>query len=289
MLFTPCLLLYQLYMTILKLLKTTFRWSKLTCCSLLVCSCDLFDYHPYDTKMDGAHDINAHNIEQIEKQCAGHKTIRFVQISDTQRWYDETRDAVRSINARDDIDFVVHCGDVSDFGVTSEFEVQRDILQKLDVPYVVLLGNHDCLGTGPDVYRYIFGKPDFTFDAGDTHFVCLNTNAYEYDYSTPIPDFTFIQKDQDNLKSDIKRTVIAMHAQPFSDQFNNNTAKAFEYSINKYPGLAFCICGHGHSMQVNDLFGDGILYYECSAAKNRKYVIFTLKEDGSYDTEEVQY
>ena len=269
--------------------KNNFHAPILACCSLLVCSCDLFDYHPYDTKIDGAHNLTAYNVERIETLCAGRDSVRFVLISDTQRWYDETRDAVRSINARGDIDFVIHCGDVSDFGVTDEFEVQRDILQKLQMPYVVLLGNHDCLGSGADAYRYIFGNPDFSFDAGNTHFVCLNTNAFEYDYATPIPDFTFIQNDQDKLTSSTKRTVVAMHAQPLSDQFNNNVAKSFDYTIKKYPGLAFCICGHGHSMQVNDLFDNGVLYYECSAAKNRKYLVFTLKRDGGYSYEEVNY
>ena len=34
---------------------------------------------------------------------------------------------------------------MSDFGVTDEFLWQRDIMNKLRVPYVALIGNHDCL------------------------------------------------------------------------------------------------------------------------------------------------
>ena len=41
--------------------------------------------------------------------------------------------------------------------VTDEFLWQRDIMNKLKIPYVVLLGNHDCLGTGEETYRAIFG------------------------------------------------------------------------------------------------------------------------------------
>lgn len=220
---------------------------------------------------------------------AGRDSMRFVLISDTQRWYDETNDAVKSINQRGDIDFVVHCGDISDFGVTKEFELQRDILLKLKVPFVVLLGNHDCLGTGEDAYVYIFGNPDFSFTAGDTHFVCLNTNAFEYDYSTAVPDFSFIKQDYESVPETVRRTVVAMHAQPTSDQFNNNVSDLFESEIRKYPQLAFCMCGHGHKTQINDLYGDGVLYYECAAAKSREYIVFTLKNDGSYDSEVVKY
>ena len=252
-------------------------------------ACELIDYHPYDTRVDGKSHINAQNIERIEAATAGKKAIRFVLISDTQRWYDETKAAVKSINARDDIDFVLHCGDLTDFGVTREFEVQRDILENLRVPYVALLGNHDCLGTGADVYRYMFGNPDFSFNAGDVHFLCINSNAFEYDYSVDIPNFSFIREDLESLPSNVQRTVVAMHAQPTSEQFNNNVSELFEYEIRKYPGLAFCMCGHGHHTQVNEWFGDGVLYYECAAAKHREYLVFTLKEEGGYNYETVEY
>lgn len=263
------------------------------CCAILgsmvLASCELIDYHPYDTRIDGNHHINSQNIKRIEAATTGKSTIRFVLISDTQRWYDETKAAVRSINAQPNIDFVLHCGDLSDFGVTREFEAQRDILDKLAVPYVVLLGNHDCLGTGSDAYRYIFGLPDFTFNAGDVHFLCINSNAFEYDYSVDIPNFRFIRDDRKTLPPNVRRTVVAMHAQPTSEQFNNNVSEVFQHEIRQYPGLAFCLCGHGHHTQVNDWFGDGVLYYECAAAKHREYLIFTLNEEGGYTYEAVQY
>ena len=252
-------------------------------------ACELIDYHPYDTRVEGKSHINAQHIERIEATTAGKKTIRFVLISDTQRWYNETKAPEKSINARNDIDFVLHCGDLTDFGVTREFEVQRDILENLRVPYVALLGNHDCLGTGADVYRYIFGNPDFSFNAGDVHFLCINSNAFEYDYSVDIPNFSFIREDLESLPSNVQRTVVAMHAQPTSEQFNNNVSELFEYEIRKYPGLAFCMCGHGHHTQVNEWFGDGVLYYECAAAKHREYLVFTLKEEGGYNYEIVEY
>ena len=265
------------------------RWLCVSLCLTAFTACDLIDYHPYDVRVDGAHGINARSMARSEAATSGRDSVRFVLISDTQRWYDETLAAVRSINARTDIDFVIHGGDISDFGATQEFEAQRDILEKLRVPYVVILGNHDCLGTGADAYRYIFGSPDFAFNAGDIHFICLNTNAFEYDYSTDIPNFPFLSADLSALPSGIRRTVVAMHAQPKSEQFNNNVAELFEYRITRYPGLAFCLCGHGHHTQLNEWFGDGVLYYECASAKHREYLIFTLKSDGGYSYEVVSY
>ena len=44
-------------------------------------------------------------------------------ISDTQRWYNSTEDVVKALNARGDIDFVIHGGDQSDFGVTKRIHM----------------------------------------------------------------------------------------------------------------------------------------------------------------------
>ncbi len=38
---------------------------------LLLAGCDLIDYHPYDVRISGETDVNAHNIEQIEAKCKG--------------------------------------------------------------------------------------------------------------------------------------------------------------------------------------------------------------------------
>lgn len=139
-------------------------WHQIRLCTLFLCltvSCDLIEVHPYDGKIDGGKNINARNIEKIESNTSGKKQIRFAVISDTQRWYDETEDEVAHINLRNDLDFVMHCGDLTDFGVTKEFEWQQRILNKLRVPYVVILGNHDCIGSGKDVYRVMFGEENF--------------------------------------------------------------------------------------------------------------------------------
>ncbi len=260
-------------------------------CAISLSGCDLLDTHPYDANVDGACDINSRNMEQIEKNCAGRNEMRFAVISDTQRWYDETADLVKNINKRGDIDFVIHCGDLTDFGVTKEFEWMRRELEKFDMPYVCLLGNHDCLGNGIVVYRKMFGDENFSFTAGDTHFVCLNTNGLEFDYSEPVPDFQFIKHDQEAINSDttIRRTVVAMHAMPNSDQFSENLAELFQQEIMRYPGLDFCLCGHDHTTSIEYPFNDNFPYYRCGAAKKRSYFVITLTKDGDSVYEKVDF
>lgn len=251
-------------------------------------SCEMFEVHPYDTQVKGEKNLNQRSIRQIEEALSNKDTIRFAFISDTQRWYDETKDFVSAINKRNDIDFVIHGGDLSDFGATHEFILQRDILLRLNVPWVTLLGNHDCLGTGEDVYEDIFGDPNFHFVAGETLFVCLNTNCMEYDYSEPVPDFSFIEGLLKGLPKGVKRTIVAMHVPPFDLEFNNNVAKVFQLYLHQFPNFQCCIYGHGHRYATDDLFGDSILYHQTPCAKKRGYIEFTLTPNG-YEQHLVNY
>lgn len=261
-------------------------------CTLLFCAifsgCDLIDYHPYDVRIDGERDVNLNNIEQIEANCIGKTTIRFVAMGDSQRWYDETEDFVKEINKRKDIDFVIHGGDISDFGLTKEFQWQRDIMNGLNVPYVVIIGNHDCLGTGEESYKAIFGPTNFAFIAGNVKFVCLNTNALEYNYSEPIPDFTFMENELTNRKDEFDKTVISMHTKPYTSTFNNNVAKVFQLYVTQYPGIQFCTAAHTHHFLDEELYNDGLHYITSDCMKYRSYLVFTITPE-KYEYELVKY
>lgn len=257
--------------------------------SFIFQGCDMIEYHPYDGRVSGERDINNKNIARIEKACKGKTAIRFAVISDTQRWYDETEDAVKALNKRNDIDFVIHAGDVSDFGLTKEFIWMRDRLNELNTPYVVILGNHDCLANGMDVFHTVFGEVNLSFLAGNTKFVCLNTNALEFDYSHPVPDFEFILNELNDEREEYQKTVMAMHVRPYNEQFNNNIAPVFQHYIKQFRDLQFCINGHDHQLQVEELFDDGVIYYGCPNIAKKKYLAFTINADDTYDYEVVEF
>lgn len=254
--------------------------------SILFTSCELIDYHPYDGRVTSDTNINKNNIEKIQRSCDHKDTIRFAMMGDSQRWYDETALFVNHINAMGNIDFVIHGGDISDFGLKKEFEWVHDIMKKLTVPYFAIIGNHDVIGNGYQVYREMYGEQNFSFIIAGIKFVCLNTNAVEYDYSNPIPDFTFIETQMKSGSFD--RTIVVMHAPPGSEQFNNNVKNVFQVYLKKFPGLLFCTNAHGHITQIDDLFNDGIMYYQCSCMKKRSFLLFTVYSDG-YDYEEVVF
>ena len=166
----------------------------------------------------------------------------------------ETAAFVRHLNGREDVDFVIHGGDVSDFGLTKEFEWVRDIMNKLDVPYVTLLGNHDVLGNGLDAFEEVFGAVNFDFMAGKNRFICLNTNALEFDYSHPIPDFKYVYSLLADSVTEVSRTVPVMHVAPGDIEFNNNVSLVFHELLKRFPGMEFCLHAHDHKLKEDDLF-----------------------------------
>lgn len=274
---------------------------------LLLCqSCDMFDYHPYSVRLDGRNDINTTTIEQLE--MSGLTTpFKFAFITDTQGALDETLDAIDIIKSRGDIDFIIHGGDITDFGMPKEFIWGRDALESSGLPFLSVIGNHDCLGNGEDTFAWMFGPENFSFNIGCVHFVGLNTVALEYDYSHPVPDFDFIESDYEAVSKineatpdSITHTIMVMHSRPYDEQFNNNVAKPFNHYIKLFPGMTpddksdgeklkgFCVNGHNHYTEEKDIFGDSIIFYQCANMAKRCFFVFNITEDG-YDYEKVEF
>ena len=258
----------------------------LVCIAVFAVGCNPFEYHPYDTRLDKKYkNINAENIRKIRAKDRNRDTVRFVFMGDSQRWYDETEDFVRAVNTRNDVDFVIHGGDISDFGMKKEFCWVHDIMEKLKVPYVAIIGNHDHLGSGGEIYQTMYGDLNFSFLYSGIKFVCLNTNALEFDYATPVPDFEFIRREiADTVRADYSQTIALMHAEPGDVVFNNNVKLIFHEYLKRFRNLRFCVHAHEHHLMKNEFFGDGIWYYGSDAMKNRNYLLFTVtRQDYTYE------
>ena len=264
----------------------------------LLTSC--FETHPYDVWVDGEKEINKAQIETIEKKFAGEltKPLRVAFLSDTHLWLADAKDQVEDVNRRIDngeIDFVAHLGDLTDTATEKEYEWSRDILKGLKCPWVALIGNHDFLGTGDQIYETMYGDMDFSFIAGRVKFICLNTNATEYDYMAAVPNFDYMEEQFTEGTDKFDRTILLMHAAPYSDQFNNNVCKAFRRYLDFAPGLMCCVYGHDHQNTWSKIYDDlvkeqtghedDLWFYGIDCAQHRNYCILTINPyDPSSDT-----
>lgn len=253
-------------------------------------SCNLFDYHPLDGEVNINTDgkANVDNISIIESKTLHKSNIRFVFVTDTHRDDEETALFVKQLNERSDVDFIVHGGDITDYGYKREFEWTYRILGKLTIPHVVLLGNHDILAYGNLIYESVYGPANFVFVAGSYKFIALNTNRLEYETPENIPDFNFINQQIVDCNK-YKGVIVVMHAPPNSEQFyGEEIVRKFSDTLLQVPNLYFCLYGHTHHHTVSELLNDGVVYIGCDNIAKRSYLIIDLSPDG-YSYEVVRF
>ena len=289
------------------------RLSAVLAIAMGAAGCEQLEYLPYAAHIDTPTHVNDRSIARIQEMGL-RLPVTFAVVSDTQGGWDELDEALASIRSRDDVSFIIHAGDLTDFGLPKEYEWTTTRMERCGLPYITVIGNHDCLGNGDETYDYIFGPQNFSFNVANIHIVGLNTVALEYDYSHPVPDLGFIEADANAVQAlneeapgSITHTIVVMHSRPYDEQFNNNVAKPFNYYLEHYPGMkadatrtdeegrerpfcsrGLCINGHNHQLAVTDLFGNGVLYYQCPNILKRCYLVFTITEEG-YEYEAVDF
>ena len=132
--------------------------------AIAILSCDgMFDYSPYLIDFSEENrNVNQQNIGKLTNQTKDN-TITIAFTGDTHRWFDETEKFVAKVNQKSSVDFVIHVGDIADFGLPKQYIWGNSYLLKLNIPYFVVVGNHDLVGNGLTAYNEMFGSLDFSF------------------------------------------------------------------------------------------------------------------------------
>jgi hypothetical protein len=133
----------------------------------------------------------------------------------------------------------------------------------------------------------MYGAFEYSFTAGNTHFVVLNTNGLEFEYTEGFYGVNFLRENYRSIPSQTERTVVVIHAAPGGDhQFPLDETEDFLHALSAYPNVQFAVAGHEHHTSVRTL-PDHIPYYITACAKERSFLLFHLKSDGTYEYKEV--
>jgi Icc protein len=254
---------------------------------ILTMSCEgLFQFNPNQIVLkDSEKDLNSKNVQRI-RSLPVPDTLRFILMGDTQRWYDESADFVESANKQDKVSFVIHAGDISDFGLTQEFKWVNEIMLKLKHPYVTVIGNHDIVANGPDAYTKMYGALNYSFEFGDNKFVFINTNSREYAFDGTTPDINWLRSELTNNPGH-KNPIVIAHVPPFDGDFDKNLEK--EYARTLAEGkVKFSLYGHQHSFRDGVYYDDGVHYYVTTSMGERGYLVVSTWKDG-YTVDKVNY
>jgi len=244
-------------------------------CLLLASSCDnLVEYSPFDT------DIKSRglNIKQAEKivsnQDLPSDTLKFALFSDTHENYDDMSDAIKSINSRTDLQFAVSCGDITFSGLVQEYEWYLETASDLNYPLITVIGNHDYLANGLDIYKKLFGDPNISFVCGKYKFIIFDCAMRENYNVSPKYEWLISElSDSSHIK------VFISHFAPFADDVDHLNRLVL-YNILKSGKVKLCL--HGHFHYFRDVYYNDIHTIVADEIKSREYYIIKLIGDQSF-------
>ena len=250
--------------------------------SVLLFGCSWFDYSPHEiTLAPEERDIISKAVKHIQAHALEDDTIKFVMTGDTQGSYDDNKDLVDFVNKQyPSLDFVLICGDLTNYGLRDEFKWLHRRLKKLNVPYIPVIGNHDFIANGPEIFKQMYGPYDFSFKVGSAKFVAINTNSIEFAYDGTVPNVTWLQEELRDT-ADINNIYVFSHVMPWDDAFDRKLEVPFREALAAGK-VKISFHGHHHIPEYHvDYYGDGVTYAITGSTNRRAFIVVTLWNDGN--------
>lgn len=243
-----------------------------------------FEYSPHDIKIKSEFKgLTAKNLAKIKSLDQNKSSFKFAFISDNHTFYDDFEDQIKDINSRDDIDFVIHGGDITLSSLHKEFTWFNEIIGKLRVPFLTVIGNHDHLSNGKAIYEKSFGPTNYTFTFGACKFVMFDNIIWENNNKDP--EFEWFKENITNDKA-YNHVIPVSHIPPWGDQFiNKYDSFVDEMMVEK--GIKLSIHGHTHSYHYAKRYGQ-IDYLVVGDTPDRNYAVVSIDED-NYNVERINF
>lgn len=247
--------------------------------ALTLASC--LEYSPNALPTDDSErDLNRKAIARLQAQPPGAAdAIRFAVVGDVHYSYDELDYAVDRLNAMEGIEFVVQVGDFTDVGTVQEYRLAKDRFDALRVPYLVVLGNHDMLGRGDEIFDRMFGMRDGTFDYRGARFLMVDTNSREYGFGGGVPrleslaDALHSQESAASAPALASPTFLFSHVPPTSSDFDPDLVPQF-VTLLQQGGVTGAFYGHEHSFREG--YEGGVPWWIVDAVARRTLLVVTV-------------
>jgi 3',5'-cyclic-AMP phosphodiesterase len=206
---------------------------------------------------------------------------------DTAAYLARAIDALNALDPRPDA--VIVTGDLVDAGGIDEYEQLRALLDRLEMPCHLLVGNHDDRAN----FRSVFGARavvaddgfvHYTIDIGGVRVIALDT----LDPGSGAGRLCTARLEWLEARLDEARdlpVLIAMHHPPiltgisFMDAIRlaPDDSRALDALLRRYPNVGRIVCGHVHRA-ITAAFGGSIAWCSPSTAHQ---VALQLKPDGA--------
>ncbi|HXH74819.1 MAG TPA: metallophosphoesterase [Bacteriovoracaceae bacterium] len=169
-------------------------------------------------------------------------------LSDTHNYYEDLRDLVKTVNNNGPYSFVIVTGDLTNHGLLEEYQKTKELLNDLNFPYLVVVGNHDLLSNGDKIFEKMYGKTDFNLTYKDIEFIIFNNNNWES--GGVIPNTVFVAAALVASAAPFK--ILVSHVSlGDADRFSPAQVQSWENLVSVH-GVDYVFNGHNHNPEETD-------------------------------------
>jgi hypothetical protein len=231
-----------------------------------------FSPHEVRPDFEGLHAENIAWLQQLPEK----DTFQFIVTGDTQLALDETVDFISAVNQRTDVEFVLLTGDLTEFGMTTEFNLLAGKLKTLNKPFFTAIGNHDMLANGREIFQRMFGPEEFGFAYGGSHFIFMNTNCRETNFDGSVPNVSILQHEL-GKSSEVNNVFFVSHVPPWSPDFDLDYEMEFISTLGSHPKARMSFHGHHHNFSINTPYESGLIFVVTDAISKRNYSLVRVE------------
>lgn len=156
-----------------------------------------------------------------------------------------------------------------------EFAMYTEAMSESTSPYISVIGNHDHLANGRQIYEEMFGSRNFVFHLGGIRFIIFDNTEVESDIEVDYPWLdTKLSESYDG------QTLVFMHIQPTDGQMTGTPLEKLETIMaSRRPNDVYM--GHLHSYD-SQIFPGGTRWTTAPWPRRMSYLKVFVTPDTTY-------